>query len=95
MLLVHIGWIFIARGGTNPVTGSTPWVTGKIISSSTRKNISYDEAKWKVNPVTWNLLYVAHIHHVIRGTFPVTWNIPMSQEKLPVTGKIPLVTKGV
>ena len=45
--------------------------------------------------MTENILNMTHtVLLVIEGTFPVTCNIPMSQEKLPVTGRIYLVTKG-
>ena len=97
ILLAHIGWILIARGRTNPLTGSTPCVTGKIIILSYRKNISCDETKWKIIPVTENILHVTHtVLLVIVGKFPITWlDIHMSQEKPPVTGRIPLATEGV
>ena len=47
-----------------------------------RKNISCDEVKVKIIPVTENILHLTHtVLLVIGGTFPVTWwNIPMSQE---------------
>ena len=45
LLLVHIGWIFIAREETNHVTGSAPCVAGKNNLFVRLKNISCDKAK--------------------------------------------------
>ena len=45
----------------------------KIITLSHRKNISYDEGKWKILPVTENICSVMHSVLLLIGrTFPVT-----------------------
>ena len=96
ILLVHIGWIFIAREGTNPVTGSTPCVKGKNNFFVLKKKCFCDESKWKIIHKTEYIFYVTQtVLLVIGGTFPVTRNIPIWQEKLPVKARIHLLRKEV
>ena len=68
----------------------------KIIYLSHRKNISCDKIKWIIIPVTENILHAMHtVLLVIGGTFPVTWNTPMWQKKIPATGRMPPVKRSI
>ena len=93
----RIGWVLITRGGTHSLTGSTPSVTGQNNYCASKNKYFCDKAKWKIIPVTESILHVTLTVPLVKGgKFPVTWwNMSMSQEKLPLTGRIPHVTKRV
>ena len=95
ILLVHKGWILITRWWANLLTGSTPCVTGRYnYFVSHKKYFLWLQQNGK--SFLWLKIFFLCRTLLVWGIFPVTWwSIPMSQEKLLVTGRIPPVAKGV
>ena len=94
ILLVHKRWMLIAKGGTNPLTGSTYCFTGKNINFVSQEKYFF----WKISSHDRNFFLWQEICYCDRKLLPVTENVFLWQENflcceskfLPVTARFVL-----